>query len=258
VFATENSNGDSAPSTVHLVGAGPGGLDNLTVKALRVLQNADVVVHDDLGGGEADILNECKPECELIHVGKRGGDQKSWKQNDVNDLLIKLAKRGKTTVRLKGGCPSVFSRVREEMDSLKKESIPYELVAGISSSLAAPLSANVPLTEKNFGKHFAVTSAHDVLSLNFSAYEHIDTCVFLMAGKALPVIVERLIEESGKGITTPCIVVKWGCTEREEVFFGTLETIIETTSGKKLSPCVFVAGEVCAEVVGENTGSTEG
>jgi uroporphyrin-III C-methyltransferase len=247
---SEFDDGRTPPGTVYLVGAGPGGLDYLTVKALRILRQCDAVVYDDLGSNCGDILNQVKPSCELVFVGKRGGDLGSWRQGDVNEVLVKLSIAGKTTCRLKGGCPSVFSRVREEMAALNEHNVPYELVPGISSSSAAPLSANVPLTDKNFGKHFVVTSAHDVSSLNFAAYTHIDTAVFLMAGKALPVIVTRLIREAKKETNTPCVVVKNGCTDRETVFYGTLATIAETTAGQKLSPCVFVVGEVCAEAVG--------
>jgi siroheme synthase len=100
------------------VGAGPGGLDNLTVKALRLLRQCDAVVYDDLGGGEADILAEVRQGAERVSVGKRGGDKRSWRQEDINATLVRLSLQGKTVVRLKGGCPSVFSRAREEMADL--------------------------------------------------------------------------------------------------------------------------------------------
>ena len=244
------------PATVHLVGAGPGGLDNLTVKALRLLRQCDAVVYDDLGGGEADILAETRPGAERISVGKRGGDARSWRQDDINETLVRLSANGVTTVRLKGGCPSVFSRAREEMRALKDAGCPFELVPGVSSALAAPLAVAAPLTEKRLGKHFVVASAHDCDALDFAAaFKGVDTCVFLMAGKALPVICERLVADSGKEPSTPALVVRWACTEREEVFAGTLRDLADRVAGRELSPCVLVAGEVCAEAVAERLAS---
>lgn len=243
-----------SPATVHLVGAGPGGLDNLTVKALRLLRQCDAVVYDDLGGGEADILAEVRQGAERVSVGKRGGDKRSWRQEDINALLVRLSLQGKTVVRLKGGCPSVFSRAREEMADLKTNKVPYELVPGVSSALAAPLAAGTTLSDKVFGKHFVVASAHDCDALDFSAaFSGVDTCVFLMAGKNLRTLCERLIRDSKKSERTPVLLVRWACTDREEIFAGTLGTIVSVTAGRKLSPCVFVIGEVCAEAVAERT-----
>ena len=243
------SAGASAPALVYLVGAGPGGLDHITVKALRILRQCDAVVYDDLGGGEEDILAEVREDAELVYVGKRGGNRVgSWKQEDVNETLVNLSASGKTTCRLKGGCPSVFSRAREEMRALKLNGCPFELVPGVSSALAAPLSAGVPLTEKSEGKHFVVTSAHECEMLDFRAFAHVDTCVFLMVGAKLPVVVERLLRECpDKTTETPVLVIRWACTPREEIFAGTLGTVAEITGGRNLSPCVFVVGEVCAK-----------
>lgn len=243
-----------SPATVHLVGAGPGGLDNLTVKALRLLRQCDAVVYDDLGGGEADILAEVRAGAERVSVGKRGGDARSWRQDDINATLVRLSLEGKTTVRLKGGCPSVFSRAREEMSALRTNRVPYELVPGVSSALAAPLAAGTTLTDVRFGKHFVVASAHDCDALDFgSAFSGVDTCVFLMAGKNIATLCERLVRESGKSENTPVVIVRWACTDREEIFAATLGTVAAVTAGRKLSPCVFVAGEVCAEAVAERT-----
>ena len=245
-----------SPATVHLVGAGPGGLDNLTVKALRLLRQCDAVVYDDLGGGEADILAEVRQGAERVSVGKRGGDKRSWRQEDINATLVRLSLEGKTVVRLKGGCPSVFSRAREEMADLKTNKVPYELVPGVSSALAAPLAAGTTLSDKRFGKHFVIASAHDCDALDFeTAFRGIDTCVFLMAGKSVPTLCERLVNESGKKRNTPVVIVRWACTDREEIIAGTLGDVSLATAGRELSPCVFVAGEVCAEAVAERLGN---
>ena len=240
-----------SPATVHLVGAGPGGLDNLTVKALRLLRLCDAVVYDDLGGGEADILAETRPGAERISVGKRGGDARSWRQDDINETLVRLSADGLDVVRLKGGCPSVFSRAFEEMRALKDAGVPFELVPGVSSALAAPLAVATPLTEKARGRHFAVASGHECERLDFAAFAGVDTCVFLMAGKKIRVLCERLIAESGKRPAMPALIVRWACTDREEVFAGTLGDLADRTAGRELSPCVFVAGEVCADAAAE-------
>jgi uroporphyrin-III C-methyltransferase len=235
------------------VGAGPGGLDTLTVKALRLLRECDAVVYDDLGGGEADILAEIPTTAERVFVGKRGGDERSWRQDDINATLVRLSvEDGKTTVRLKGGCPSVFGRTSQEMRALRAAGVSFELVPGVSSALAGPLAASIPLTEKLVGKHFAVASAHDCDALDFeTAFRGIDTCVFLMAGKSVPTLCERLVNESGKKKDTPVVIVRWACTDREEIVVGTLGDVALETAGRELSPCVFVAGEVCAEAAAE-------
>jgi uroporphyrin-III C-methyltransferase len=239
------------------VGAGPGGLDTLTVKALRLLRECDAVVYDDLGGGEADILAEIPTGAERVSVGKRGGDERSWRQDDINATLVRLSVEDrKTTVRLKGGCPSVFGRTSQEMRALRAAGVSFELVPGVSSALAGPLAASIPLTEKLVGRHFAVASAHDCDALDFeTAFRGIDTCVFLMAGKSVPTLCERLVNESGKKRDTPVVIVRWACTDREEIVAGTLGDIALETAGRELSPCVFVAGEVCAEAVAERLGN---
>ncbi|GIL71084.1 hypothetical protein Vretimale_17839 [Volvox reticuliferus] len=121
-----------------LVGAGPGPADYLTMKAVRLLQTADVVVYDDLGSQEA--LGFAPPAAELVYVGKRGG-RESIKQPQIDELLVARCAEGRNVVRLKGGCPSVFSRLASEMAALQVAGIPYELVPGVSSALAAPLFA---------------------------------------------------------------------------------------------------------------------
>jgi len=248
------------PATVHLVGAGPGGLDTLTVKALRLLRECDAVVYDDLGGGEADILAEIPTGAERVSVGKRGGDERSWRQDDVNATLVRLSVEDRKTcvVRLKGGCPSVFGRTSEETRALRAAGVPFEIVPGVSSALAGPLAASIPLTERLVGRHFVVASAHDCDALDFAiAFRGIDTCVFLMAGKSVPTLCERLVNESGKKKETPVVIARWACTDREEIIAGTLGDVALATAGRELSPCVFVAGEVCAEAVAERRSGNE-
>lgn len=231
---------------VFLIGAGPGGIDHLTVRALRLLRACDVVVHDDLGASDASLLDEAPPSATRVHVGKRGGDDRSWTQPDIDALLVKLCDEGKVVARLKGGCPAVFSRARSEMDALTHARCAYELVPGVSSALAAPLRAGFPLTDVNDGKHFCVTSAHDPNKIDFAAFRGIDTCVFLMAGKSLDAVCTRLVSDAGKRGDTPVAVIRDACGGSETIYRGTLDTIVKETKGAKLSPCVVVVGSVCS------------
>ena len=196
---------------VFLIGAGPGGIDHVTVRALRLLRACDVVVHDDLGASDAALLDEAPPSAERVHVGKRGGDARSWTQPDIDNLLVSLCEKGKIVARLKGGCPSVFSRARSEMDALARNGFSYELVPGISSALAAPLRAGFPLTDAKVGKHFLVCSAHDPSSIDFAAFTDVDTCVFLMAGRSMDAVCEGLARGAGKDGSTPAVVVRDAC-----------------------------------------------
>ena len=185
---------------MYLIGAGPGGVDNLTVRALRLLRACDVLVYDDLGA--SDIVDEA-PDAEKVYVGKRGGASGSWKQPDIDALLVRLCLEGRVVARLKGGCPSVLSRAHSELDALDAAGCARELVPGVSSAPRRPLSADIVLTEKTVGRHFSVASAHDPDALDFTAFAGIDTCVFLMVGRTLEKVVQRLgmsRDEGGAGV----------------------------------------------------------
>ena len=232
---------------VFLIGAGPGGVDHVTVRALRLLRACDVVVHDDLGASDAALLDETPPSADRVHVGKRGGDARSWTQADIDNLLVSLCAEGKIVARLKGGCPSVFSRARSEMDALRRNGFSYELVPGVSSALAAPLRAGFPLTDVAVGKHFVVCSAHDPSAIDFAAFADVDTCVFLMAGRSVDAICEGLARGAGKDGSTRVAVVRDACGLNEAVWRGTIDSIQSAIpKSEKLSPCVVVVGGVCA------------
>ena len=176
----------------------------------------------------------------------KGGKEGSWVQADIDALLVRLCADGKRVVRLKGGCPSVFSRAHSEIAALADAGWCAELVPGISSALAAPLAAGITLTDRDLGRHFSVASAHDPDGLDFDAFRGIDTCVFLMVGRSLARVAAALTMDAGKGEDVPVAVIRWGCTPREEVYRGTLGTIAGVTAGRELSPCVMVVGEVAA------------
>jgi uroporphyrin-III C-methyltransferase len=237
------SDPESSPR-VYLIGSGPGGLDQLTYGAAKALEHCDVVVHDDLGASSEDILGLAGDGVEKISVGKRGGSSKSWTQTDICDLMVRLAQDGKVVARLKGGCPSVFSRVNEEIKALKRHDISFKMVPGISSANSAPLSVGIPLTDRELGRHYSVTSAHDPTSIDFSAFAGIDTCVFLMVGKSLATVVEALMGDANKPSNMPCAIIQNGMQSNERSWFGTLNDIVEKTSGESLSPCILVVGNV--------------
>ena len=231
--------------SVFLIGAGPGGVEQMTMGAARALAICDAVVHDDLGASSSDVLELATREgVEVIAVGKRGGASASWRQSDICDLICELARRGKKVARLKGGCPSVFARVSDEISALRAAGVSYKMIPGISSALSAPLSVGVPLTDRDLGRNFSVTSAHDPDAIDFSAFVGIDTCVFLMVGKSLSVVVERLVRDARKPSTMTCCVIRNGMQADERSWFGTLDDIVERTSGESLSPCVLVVGDV--------------
>jgi uroporphyrin-III C-methyltransferase len=243
--ARDENEASTSMGSVCLVGAGPGGVDALTMGAARALANADVVVYDDLGGSSEDVLAlATKANAEFVSVGKRGGSAKSWTQSDICELLVELARSGKRVARLKGGCPSVFARVSDEIAALRKHGVHTTMIPGISSALSAPLSVGIPLTDRELGRHFSVTSAHDPNSIDFAAFAGIDTCVFLMVGRTLPIVVESLTREGNKSPTTPCCVIRNGMQPDERSWFGSLRDIVEKTSGESLSPCILVVGNV--------------
>ena len=239
-----SSRGDGA--SVVLIGAGPGGADALTLAAARALEACDVVMYDDLGGSAEDVLSLSKPGTIRIAVGKRGGDSKSWTQKEISETLVReaTASPGRVVARLKGGCPSVFARVSDEIAALRAANVKYKIIPGISSALAAPLSVGIPLTDRELGRHFSVTSAHDPDAIDFAAFVGIDTCVYLMVGKSLPRVIDALVREGGKDTETPCAIIRNGMQPDERAWFGSLGDIVYKTSGESLSPCILVVGNV--------------
>ena len=216
---------------------------NAQVRAVELLKRAEVVVYDDLGAAAA-VEAYAPPTAELVYVGKRGS-RPSIKQPEIDQLLVESAAAGggQEVVRLKGGCPSVFSRVHSEMVALGDAGIPYDLVPGVSSLLAAPLLAGFPLTHPQLSTAFAVASAHRPDSLDWQALSALDTLVLLMAGRTLPKVVDRLLQH-GRSPETPIAVVREAASEAQQVWAGSLGNIVERTAGEALSPCVVVVGQV--------------
>lgn len=232
---------------VSLVGAGPGDPELITVKGLRRLTAADVVVYDALIAPE--LLRVCRAGAELVDVGKRGG-RPSPTQEAINRLLTERARAGLQVVRLKGGDPFVFGRGAEEAEALREAGVSWEVVPGISSAVAVPAYAGIPLTHRAHATSLAVVTGHEDPSrresrINWSALARgIDTLVFLMGVGRLATIAAQLVRH-GRPADTPAAVVQWGTTGGQETVVGTLATIADDVARAGLGPpATLVVGEV--------------
>lgn len=226
--------------TAYLLGSGCGTIDLLTVKGLRLLQTAEIVIYDALI--DEEILSIVPETCEQIFVGKRGG-QPSLKQSEIDRILVEACQRKERVVRLKTGDPFIFGRTTSEIQDLKAANIPYEIIPGISSAIAAPLFAHIPLTDLALSKSFTVLSAHDPDALDWQTLSHLDTLVLLMGAKALPTIIQLLVRQ-GKSTDTAIAIIQWAGQPQQRIWSGTLGNILQITKGEVLSPCVIVIGEV--------------
>ncbi|MDF2954286.1 MAG: Uroporphyrinogen-III methylase [Thermodesulfobacterium sp.] len=231
---------------VYLVGAGPGDPGLLTLKAKKALEEADVVIYDYLANKR--FLNFCKEEAEKIYVGKKGGAH-TLPQEEINKLLVKKAEEGKTIVRLKGGDPFLFGRGGEEAEALFEENISFEVIPGITSAIAVPAYAGIPVTHRNYTSTLAIITGHEAedkeeSKIDFSALSKIGTLIFLMGVKNLPNIVKRLMEE-GKSPETPVAVIQWGTLPKQKTTTGTLKNIVEKVKEKGITaPAIIIIGEV--------------
>ncbi|MGB9715736.1 MAG: uroporphyrinogen-III C-methyltransferase [Thermodesulfovibrionales bacterium] len=232
---------------VYIIGAGPGDIGLLTVKGLRYLQKADVVIYDF--HLNAQILNYINHDAEFIYAGKRGGHH-SMTQDEINKLLIKKAEEGKIVCRLKGGDPFVFGRGGEEAEALAENGIEFEVVPGVSSSIAAPAYAGIPLTHRLYSSSFAVVPGYEDTTKEKSNIDWsklstgVGTLVFLMAVKNIDVVVQKLIE-NGRSPDTPVAVIRWGTRPDQKTITGTLKDIVELVKVKDIKPpAVMVVGDV--------------
>ncbi len=230
----------SKQGKVYLVGAGVGELAYLTLRAKELLSQADVIVYDALVN--SDLLSLAPSHSIKIFVGKRGG-KISTPQSEINHLLVTHSQQGKIVVRLKSGDPLVFGRAAEEVKALKAANCQFEFVPGISSVLAAPLVAGIPLTDKDASSCFVTLSAHQPEKLNWQALALIDTLVILMGTIALPKIIAYLIE-AGRSPQEKIAIIHNCSQPGQSIFLGTLTDIVKKTEGINLSPAVIVIGKV--------------
>jgi uroporphyrin-III C-methyltransferase len=227
---------------VYIVGGGPGDPGLITVKGLECLRQADVVLYDRLIAQE--LLAEAPSHAELIDVGKEPKRHRR-SQDEINALLIEKARQGKIVVRLKGGDPFVFGRGGEECQALAQAGIRYEVVPGVSSAVAVPAYAGIPVTQRGVTTAFTVVAGHTggaTSDIDWSAVSKIGTIIFLMGVEHLPEIAEKLIAH-GRSLDTPAALIREGTTRNQLVVTGTLENIVEKTRDI-LPPAVLVVGEV--------------
>ena len=232
----------STNGMVYIVGGGPGDPGLITVKGLECLRRADVVLYDRLIAQE--LLTEAPSYAERIDVGKEPRrDRRS--QDEINALLIEKAREGKIVVRLKGGDPFVFGRGGEECQALAEAGIRYEVVPGVSSAIAVPAYAGIPVTQRGVTTAFTVVAGHTGGSdsgIDWEAISKIGTIVFLMGVEHLPEIVEKLMAH-GRNPETPIALIREGTTQNQMVIAGTLIDIVEKTRDVH-PPAVLVVGEV--------------
>ncbi len=232
--------------TVYLVGAGPGDPGLITVRGLAYLRQADVIVYDRLS--PVALLDEARPDAEQIYAGKRAGHH-ALPQEEINDLLVGKAREGKTVVRLKGGDPFVFGRGGEEAEACVAAGVPFVIVPGVTSAVAVPAYAGIPVTDRRLTSTLAVVTGHkkdgvEDGNLDWESLAQVDTLVFLMGVTNLPHIVGRLAA-AGRSRETPVALVRWGTTPRQQVVTGTLANIVERVQQADLHPpAVIVVGEV--------------
>ncbi len=233
---------------VYLIGAGPGDPGLFTLRGVACLREADVIVYDYLANPR--LLSYAKPDAELIYVGKKGGDADAATQVEIDRLLIDKALAGKVVARLKGGDPFVFGRGGEEGEELFQAGIPFEVVPGVTSAIAVPAYAGIPLTHRDYASTVAILTGHEDPSKQTSliAWEKvatgIGTLVFLMGCGNLQTIVDKLLEY-GRPKDTPAAVMHWGTKPEQETVASTLEHIVALTQKRGLGPpAVLVVGEV--------------
>lgn len=231
---------------VYLVGAGPGDPDLITVKGLRCLQNADVILYDRLVNPE--LLKHAKEGVQLVYCGKLP-NYHTMKQETINHFLVKYAKKGLKVVRLKGGDPFVFGRGGEEAEECRNHDVPFEIVPGITAGIAVSAYAGIPVTHRTLSKSFAFITGHQAGDV---AAEHqwshlvngVDTICVYMGVSQLSVIIKHLIE-NGKSPRTPIALIHWGTLSDQRIVAGTLESIEEMVKEAKVSnPSMIVIGEV--------------
>ena len=232
---------------VYLIGAGPGDPGLITIKGLECIENADVIIYDYLASPM--FLQHAKKNAEIVYVGKKGGDH-TLSQDKISGLIVEKANMGLTVARLKGGDPFIFGRGAEEVEELIKAGISFEIVPGVTSAIAAPAYAGIPLTHRSFTSTVAFVTGHEdptkeESSINWAALaKGMGTIVFLMGVKNLPNITSQLIGH-GMDNDTPVALVQWGTTSRQFTITGTLDNIVERVKSAGLkSPAIIIVGQV--------------
>jgi uroporphyrin-III C-methyltransferase len=229
---------------ITLVGAGPGDADLITIKGIKALKTADVVLYDALVNEE--ILEFAPEHAVKVYVGKRSGDH-SFSQDTINKLMIDYALNYGHVVRLKGGDPFVFGRGYEELDHAASFSIPATVIPGISSSIAVPGLQQIPVTHRGLSESFWVitgTTSNGKISADIYTAAQTNATIVVLMGVHKLAEITQIFKNQGKN-RLPVAVIQSGSTENEKVAIGTIDTIVEQVEEKKISsPALIVIGEV--------------
>jgi uroporphyrinogen III methyltransferase/synthase len=232
---------------VYLVGAGPGDPNLITVKGRDAIKKADVIVYDRLASPQ--LLQNARADAERIYVGKLP-DRHTLTQDEINELLVEKAKAGNIVTRLKGGDPFIFGRGGEEAERLVDEGIPFEVVPGITSAIAVPAYAGIPVTHRDFNSSFSIVTGHErpektESSINWEKLATAtETLIFLMGVSNLSFIVKQLTKY-GRDEQTPIALIRWGTRIEQETLVGTLSDIVgKVTEANFGSPAIIIVGEV--------------
>lgn len=231
---------------VYIIGAGPGDAGLITLKGIECLREADVVIYDYLVS--KDLLKYPRENTRFIYAGKQGGAH-TLSQWQINDLLVKKAKAGNVVARLKGGDPFIFGRGGEEAEKLVASGIPFEIVPGVTSAIAVPAYAGIPLTHRGLTSTVAFVTGHEdptkeKSNIDWPALARIGTLVFLMGVKNIEKIVKEL-KDNGKPPETPAALIRRGTTPRQEILIGTLANISTLAKKRQFAPpAILVVGKV--------------
>src|SRR5215472_593793 len=240
------SESESKNGKVYLVGTGPGDLGLVTLRAKECIENADVIVYDHLAN--PDALGWARDDAEIIYVGKHAGESRT--QVEINALLVEKAREGKQVVRLKGGDPFVFGRGAEEAHEIANAGIPFEIVPGITSAIAGPAYAGIPITHRAHNSHVTFFTGHEDPTKTESAIDYAalaklgGTQVMLMGMERLGTVTSEMLKHGVRG-NLPVALVRWATTGQQETLIGTLSDIAQKAEAKSFeAPAVAVFGDV--------------